>query len=92
MEAPIKTELSPHSSVVQDPNHPSPPAAMLPSLPAGQLVHDSEPLREYCPHTQVEHAVDVAELYVPAGHTTQMPASAALHSPAAQAVQDAAPT
>ena len=39
-----------------------PPAAMSPSLPAGQLVHVSDPVLEILPQSHVVHVVDAAAL------------------------------
>ena len=77
----------PHTELGQAAHQSLPPAAMPPSLPAGQLVHASDPVLEILPQSHVVHVVEAAALYVPDGHTVQTPAPSWLHSPALQLVQ-----
>jgi hypothetical protein len=82
----------PQSAAEHVGHQPLPPAAMPPSLPAGQSVQEPEPVLEIFPQSQVMHVVAAAELYVPAGQTVHTPAPAADHSPAWHGEQLPAPT
>jgi hypothetical protein len=50
-------------------------------------VQEPEPVLEIFPQSQVVHAEEVAELYVPAGQTLHTPAPAPDHSPSAHDMQ-----